>query len=186
MDGKSYQKTISKAFPASISGQVAELVVLALIGALGVLMHAYLRIPFKLPGHHGVIYMAILLSGKLLSKRSYAASLSSIGAATMLLLPIGFKDAFMPVVYLFPGLIVDLLFYNFKKTQTKVLVLSLICGLAYMSIPVTRIIISKFTGFSYGLLIPEFPYRLLTHFIFGFSGGFIASGTYSMFRKRKK
>lgn len=186
MDGKSYQKTISRAFPTSVTAQVAEFVMLALIGAVGVLLHAYFRIPLGLPGHHGVIYMAILLSGKLLSNKSYAGSLSSIGAAAMLLMPLGFKDPFIPVIYLFPGFIVDVLFYSFKRINSKVIFLALICGLAYMSIPLTRIVITMVTGFPFGSFITGFFYPFFTHFIFGFTGGLIASGAFLIFRKRKK
>jgi hypothetical protein len=186
MDGKSSPKTISKAFPISVSTQVAELILLAAIGAVGVLMHAYLRIPLKLPGHHGVFYMALLISGKLISKKNYAGSLSSIGAAAMLLLPLGFKDPFIPVIYLFPGLIVDVLYYNFRKLQPNVLFLAIICGLAYTMIPITRIFITVITGFPYGSLLTGFLYPVFTHFIFGAIGGSLAAGSFALIKKRKK
>lgn len=186
MDGKSYQKTISKAYPISIITRVAEFIMLALIGAIGVLIHAYLRIPLKLPGHHGVIYMAILISGKLLSKKSYACSLSGIGAAAMLLMPLGFKDPFIPVIYLFPGFIVDLLYYWFKNESAKMIYTAIFCGTAYMIIPEIRLVISLFTGIIYGSFITGFLYPFLTHFIFGFAGGIIGSGAIQLIRKRKK
>jgi hypothetical protein len=184
MDGKLYPKTILKVYPISISYQITEFILLAGIGALGVLIHAYLRIPMKLPGHHGVIYMALLMSGRLISKKSYASSLSSIGAAAMLLVPLGFKDPFIPIIYLFPGYIVDILFYQFKKLQPKIIFPAIICGLAYMIIPLIRIVIAMITGFHYGSLMGGFLYPVFTHFIFGFTGGFIVSGVYSIYRKR--
>jgi hypothetical protein len=133
-----------------------------------------------------VIYMAILLSGRMLSNKSYASSLSSIGAAAMLLMPLGFKDPFLPVIYLFPGFIVDVIYYNLKSVQTKVIFLAIICGVAYMTIPITRIIITTVTGFPYGSLLTGFLYPVITHFTFGFTGGLIASGAFSIFRKRKE
>ena len=187
MDGGSYQKTISRAFPTNIAGQLAEFIMLALIGAVGVLIHAYLRMPMRLPGHQGVIYMALLLGGKMLSKKSYAASLSSIGAASMLLFHLGFHgDPFLPVIYLFPGFIVDVLCYSFKTVQTKAVLTALFCGLAFMSIPVTRILISSITGFPFGSLLTGYSYPLMMHFIFGSTGGFVAIGAFSFIRKRKK
>jgi hypothetical protein len=186
MDGKSSPKTISKAFPINVSTQIAELILLAAIGAVGVLMHAYLRIPLKMPGHNGIIYMALLISGKLISKKNYAGSLSSIGAAAMLLFPLGFKDPFIPVIYLFPGLIIDVLYYNFRKFQPNVIFLAIICGLAFTMIPVTRIFITVITGFPYGSLITGFLYPLFTHFMFGAIGGLIAAGSFSIIKKRKK
>ncbi len=181
MNGKSFPKITSKAYPVNLSYGIAEYILLAGIGALGVLIHAYLRIPMRLPGHQGIIYMALLLSGKLISKKDYASSLSSIGAASMLLIPLGFKDPYMPVIYLFPGFIVDVLFYIFRKFQTKIVFLAVICGLAYMTIPVTRIVITSVTGFQYGSLAGGIAYPFILHFIFGATGGLIASG---IFRKK--
>jgi hypothetical protein len=185
MDGKSYPRSISKAYPASLGIQVLEFILLAGIGALGVLIHVYLRVPLKLPGHQGIIYMAILISGKLISKRGYASSLSSIGAAAMLLFPLGFSDPFIPVIYLFPGFIVDLLFSISKKQLTNAFVIALICGLAYATIPFTRVIITEVTGFPYGVFVKGYFFPLFSHFIFGAMGGFLASGTISIFRKKK-
>jgi len=184
MDGKSSQKTISRAFPINVSKQVVEFMLLASIGAIGVLIHAYLRTPLKIPGHHGVIYMALILSGKLISKKNFAGSLSGIGAAAMLLLPLGFKDPFIPVIYFFPGLIVDILFYNFRKLQPNVFFLAIICGLGYTMIPLTRIVISLFTGFPYGAFATGLAYPLFLHFVFGFAGGLIPAGI-GFFTKKK-
>ena len=94
MDGKSSQRIISKVFPVKLAADITEFILLAGIGAAGVLLHSYLRMPLKLPGHHGVIYMALLLSGRLISNKKFASSYSSIGAAAMLLIPLGFKDPF--------------------------------------------------------------------------------------------
>jgi hypothetical protein len=185
MDGKLSQKTISKAFPVKLATDITEFILLAGIGAAGVLLHAYLRVPLKLPGHHGIIFMALLLSGRLISNKKFASSYSSIGAAAMLLIPFGFKDPFLPVIYLFPGFIIDLFFNTFKKINFHLLFLAVICGLAYMTIPITRLVITLITGFPFGSFVGGFLYPISTHFIFGFAGGLIPAGI-SLFRKKKK
>jgi len=185
MDGRSSPKTISKAFPVKLLSELTEFILLAGIGAAGVLLHVYLRIPLKLPGHHGIIYMALLLSGKLISRKSYASSLSSIGAATMLLLHLGFHDPFIPVIYLFPGFIIDLLYNNFRKINFNIFFLAIICGLAYMTIPITRAVITLVTGFPFGSFVTGFLYPIVMHFIFGFAGGLIPAGI-NLFSKKKK
>ena len=185
MDGKSSQKIISKAFPIKLAIDATEFILLAGIGAAGVLLHAYLRMPLGIPGHHGVIYMALLLSGRLISNKKFASSYSSIGAATMLLFHLGFKDPFIPVLYLFPGFIVDIFFYNFKKIKLNIIILAVICGLAYMTIPITRAIITLATGFPFGTFAKGFLLPIFTHFIFGFVGGLIPAGI-DIFRKKKK
>jgi hypothetical protein len=184
MDGKSSPRTISRAFPTRLLSDITETILLAGIGAAGVLIHAYLRIPMKLPGHHGIIYMALLLSGRLISSKKFASSYSSIGAAMMLLIPLGFKDPFIPVIYLFPGFIVDICFNTFAANK-KVFLLALICGLAYMTIPITRIFITLATGFPYGSFATGFLYPLFMHFVFGFAGGMIPSGILFFTRKKK-
>ncbi len=185
MDGKLSQKTISKAFPAKIVVDIAEFILLAGIGAAGVLIHSYLRMPLKLPGHHGIIYMALLLSGRLISSKKFASSYSSIGAAMMLLIPLGFKDPFIPVIYLFPGFIVDVFYNKIAAVSSKMLLLAIVCGLAYMTIPVTRMVIELFTGFPYGSIALGFFYALVMHFTFGFAGGLIPSGVRFFTRKNK-
>jgi hypothetical protein len=184
MDGRSYPKSISRAYPTRILIDAVEILLLAGIGAAGVLIHAYLRMPLKLPGHHGVIYMALLLSGRLISNKKFASSYSSIGAAIMLLIPLGFKDSFIPVIYLFPGFIVDIFFNSFKTIRPRVFLLAIVCGLAYTTIPVTRIFITLTTGFPYGSMVTGFLYPLLMHFIFGFAGGLIPAGINFFTRKK--
>ena len=184
MDGKSYQKSISKAYPTKLLNDITEFILLAGIGAAGVFLHAYLRIPLKLPGHNGIIYMALLFSGRLISNKKFASSYSSIGAAFMLLIPLGFKDPFITVTYLFPGFIVDLLYNNISFFRKNIFFTALICGLAYMSIPITRMAITLITGFPYGSFINGFLFPVFTHFIFGFIGGLIPSGI-KMFHKKK-
>lgn len=184
MDGRSSPRTISRAFPIKLLTDFTEIILLAGIGAAGVLIHAYLRMPMKLPGHHGVIYMALLLSGRLISNKKFASSFSSIGAAVMLLIPLGFKDPFIPVIYLFPGYLVDIC-YNTFAANKKVFLLAIVCGLAYMTIPITRIFITLVTGFPYGSFATGFLYPLFTHFAFGLVGGLIPSGIHFFTRKKK-
>ena len=185
MDGKLSQKTISRAYPAKIRVDIAEFILLTGIGAAGVLIHAYLRVPLKLPGHHGVIYMALLLSGRLISSKKFASSYSSIGAAMMLLIPLGFKDPFIPVIYLFPGFIIDVFYNKVSVVSSKVLLMAVVCGMAYMTIPITRIVIVLFTGIHFGSFAMGFLFPLVMHFIFGFAGGLIPAGV-SFFTKKKK
>jgi len=186
MNTRSSQKTISSALPLNILKNVAEIILLMGIGTLGVLLHAKFRIPLKLPGHQGVVYMALLIAGKLLSKKPYAASFSSVGAAVMLLVPLGFKDPFMPLIYLLPGFITDIGFRFGQAWRTKLLLIALVCGISYMTIPLSRIIISTFTGFPYDSFVSGFIWPTFTHFVFGFAGGFAGSALIRLFRKPKK
>lgn len=178
------QKTSSKSAALEVSKQFAEILLLLGIGMLGVLLHAKFRVPLKLPGHHGLVYMALLVSGRLLSKKPYASSLSSVGAAVMLMVPLGFKDPLMPLYYLLPGLIADLGTWFGRRNNMHLLLLAIVCGVAYMTIPLSRIIITTITGFPYGSFIGGFLWPTVTHFVFGAAGGLAGASLVRAFRKK--
>jgi hypothetical protein len=187
MNTNSSQKTISNALAAKVGLTALEILALIGIGMIGVLLHAKFRVPLRLPGHHGVVYMALLIGGRLLSKKPYASSLSSVGAALMLMFPLGFKDPFMPLIYLLPGFITDLGWRIFGNSHKKfnIWMLALVCGVSYMTIPLSRIIITTITGFPYGSFITGFIWPTLTHFVFGFAGGLAGTALIRAFSKNR-
>jgi hypothetical protein len=178
------QKSSSRTFQTNITLSIAEILLLTLIGAIGVLFHAKFRLPLHIPGHWGVVYMALLFSGRLFSQKKYASSLSSIGAAFMLLLPLGFKDPFMPVMYMLPGLCVDVFYALFKSKNHHFIFIGLLSGIAYMTIPLIRLFISISTGMFYGSLATGFLYPVFMHFVCGSIGGLIALGAFKIIKKK--
>ncbi len=183
MNTLSSPKTVSKAFPTNVIITLAEIILLFGIGALGVFLHAKFRFPLRLPGHWGLVYMALVFSGRLFSKKPYASSLSSIGAASMLLLPLGFKDPFMPVLYVLPGFLVDIFYNVFSNKNKHFVFVALLAGLAYMTIPLFRLVISMVNGFVYGSFISGYIYPFIMHFVFGACGGLAALGIFLFIRK---
>jgi hypothetical protein len=187
MNTRLSQKTISSALPLSILLQVAEIILLMGIGAIGVLLHAKFHVPIGIPGRYGLIYMAILISGKLISKKPYAASLSGVGAAFMLLAPLGFTDPFMPLYYILPGFITDLGFRLGNIWRTKLILIAVICGVAYMTLPVSRIIITVITGFPYGSFMKwGFFGATAMHLLFGFAGGIVGASLVRAFTHKRR
>jgi hypothetical protein len=186
MNTRSSLKTISSAYPLNILKLVAEIILLMGIGAIGVLLHAKFRSPF-ITGHYGFIYMALLVAGKQISNRSYAASLSSIGAAFMLLAPLGFKQPLMPLYYLLPGIILDLGFSMGKVWRTNLFLIALICGLAFMTIPMSRIILSFISGLPDNAFVKwGFWGAAGFHLLFGFAGGLAGSSLVKVFIRRHR
>lgn len=177
------QKSISKSYPTKVLLTILEIILLIGIGAVGVLLHAKFRFPLRMPGHWGLVYMALLLSGRFFSKKQYASSLSNIGAVAMLLLPLGFKDPFMPVLYVIPGFVVDIFYRVFQKKNHNIIFVVLLSGLAYMTIPLCRIIISLTTGVFYGSFITGYFYPVIMHFVFGACGGLLALGVVTFLKK---
>lgn len=179
------QKSISKTYQTKVLLTILEVALLILIGSIGVLLHAKFRVPLKMPGHWGVVYMALLFSGRLFSKKPYASSLSSIGAAAMLLLPLGFKDPFMPVLYLFPGYLVDIFYNLFKAKNYHVVFVALLSGFAYMTLPLTRMIISLATGAVFGSFVNGYFYPFVMHFVFGMIGGLIGLSIFRLIKRKQ-
>ncbi len=189
MSGRQQQKSISVLSHNSFVGNIAQYAVLFGIGILAILLHARLRTPLNIPGHHGLEFMAILMAGRVASNIKWASSISSLGIGFILLFPIfGFKDPFMGFNYMLPGLFIDL-FYNITRgLKWQILILSLIAGFAYFLIPISRLFIHAFTGYPYSSFI-KFGYFIpvVNYFFFGVVGGFFGSGiTLAIKNKIKK
>ena len=180
---KSYQKTSSKSFLISFSA-LAEYGFLLLIGMLAVTIHAKMRIPLKLPGHHGIEFIALLMAGRVVTKNEWAARISTLGAGVLLLTPfLSFKDPFMSLIILVPGIAIDILYNNLSRFKKNYIFAGLVGGFSYMLIPIARLIISFVTGFPYESLLMGALYPILTHFIFGMSGAIIAYSAISGVKK---
>jgi len=187
INGSLLQRNISKVFPSKIAAQSVELLFLFLIGMLAITLHAKLRIPMHLPGKQGLIFMLFIILARSSSSYSFAASLTCLGASSLLFLNIfGFDDPFMPLVYIFIGIVMDLLFGFASKLPAKALIIGLASGLSWMAIPLFRILISNLTGFPYLSLAGGLAFPLFTHFTFGFLGGYIGFNLVRIFNKNTK
>ena len=186
MDGKQLQRNISV---PSLSGSIPlalEYLLLFGIGAIAILLHARLRTPLNMPGHHGLEFMALMMAGRVASRIPWASTVSSLGIGFVLLFPVfGFKDPFMSINYMFPGILVDVIYSFTQDLRRQMLILALVSGLAYMMIPLSRLFIQLASGYPYasfakhGYFIP-----LAGFFVFGMAGGFAGSGITRSLLKR--
>lgn len=179
----SQPKIISKALP--VNRILTEILLLTLAGAAAVLLRVYLRIPLNIPGHHGLEVMAILLIGRSVSKIPLASSISTFAAGTFLFLPfLGFKDPFLPFIFMVIGLFIDLIYNKLNKFKENIFLLGLLGGFAYMMIPLSRFIIFLVSGFPYETFLKQgFILPFFSHFIFGAMGGMLAHGIVYYTRK---
>jgi len=148
------------------------------LGIIAVLLHARFRSPLNIPGHHGLEFMALLMAGRSVSKIPWASSISSLGIGFILLFPLfGFKDPFMGINYMFPGIVLDLAFNYTRRIKRHFFIVAIIAGAAYLTIPLSRVIISLVSSYpyssfiKYGYIIP-----LISFFLFGMAGGFAGYG----------
>lgn len=186
MNGKSQLRTISKAFPVSIS--VLEVLFLVLLGVIAVVLRAKLRIPMQMPGRHGLEVMALLMIGRKASDLPIATSISTLAASLMVLFPfMGFSDPSMPVIYLLMGVVIDVLYRFVRLFRENIILFSALGGIAYMVIPLSRIVVHFTTGYIY----PSFArtgylYPVFTHFLFGAGGALLAGAVvYAVKRGRR-
>lgn len=159
--------------------KILEILLLFGIGVLAIALRGRLRMGMNLPGHHGIYFMALLYFARKNSRMNIATTWSALGIGTMLLFPIlGFKDPMQAFVYVLPGIVLDTIF-NFtpEKIRKNAFFLALACGVAWMSIPLSRLLISLFSGIPYdsflkhGYFYPQFAW-----FMSGSIGGFAAAG----------
>jgi len=127
-----------------------------------------------IPGKHGIIFMFLLITGKMASRFSFAASISSLGASALLYFNIlGFSDPFLPAIYLFIGFSLDLMFLIYGKSEKSDYLIAVFCGLSYMFIPLIRLFLNTITHFPYLSLLGNIFATLFMHVVFGFIGGLL-------------
>lgn len=177
-------KSITKVFQTNWAIAL-ETVLLFALGGLAITLHAKLRIPIKVPGHHGLEFMALIIAGRSITRIPFGSTLSGLGVAAFCFLPfLGFNDPFMPIVFFIPALLVDLGFRALPGLQNKVWYLAIVAALAHASIPLTRIIISLLTGYQYGSLQGGLVYPMFSYLEFGLLGGLLGAGVVWVFRKK--
>lgn len=182
MNGNLPQK---KSYALSLDKNIAivlELFLLMLSGAFAAFLHAKLRIPLNIPGHHGLEFMAIFTLVRLNSNLRYAATIATLGTGMFLLLPgMGATNPFNSFGYLLPGIFLDL-FYAYGKNRMHLLfIAAMTAGLAYMSIPLSRLLVTLISGYPYGAFIKfGHAYTILSFLFFGMLGGMLGYGMNSV------
>jgi hypothetical protein len=171
--GGSLTSQLSRLYRTSAA---AETLFLVLLGVVGVALHAYLRLPIKVPGHQGLLWIALLMVGRLVSRRRWAASISSTGAAAVSLLPVmGFKDPLDTITLLIPGIVIDLGFLASPRLVVSLLGVAFLGAFAHATKPIAKLLVSLGTGFPYPSLIAGMLYPLSLHALFGAAGAILAA-----------
>ncbi len=189
MNGSAPQKSISKAYQTNTVSLILEILFLFVLGISAIVIRSYLRIPLGIPGRHGLEFMALIMIGRRISKLPFASIIAMLGATTFMFVPfIGIKDPFLPVIYMIMGFVLDLLYFVFRNPSNRLAILTLIGGLSYMVIPISRILLYLFGGvvessfIKHGFIIP-----VLSHFVAGAAGALLGAGfIYSIRRIRRK
>ncbi len=161
---------------------VLELFLLVMGGALATYLHFSLRIPLNIPGHHGLEFMAIISLVRLSSDIRYAGLMAMLGVGIMLLIPgIGQGTVLHSFSYLLPGIVLDLFYLAGKERSRLLFVISIASGMAYMCIPLSRLLVNLVSGHPYMAFVKfGVAYTILSFFLFGMLGGMLGYGLYSI------
>lgn len=181
--GDSLTSRASRLFQTSAA---AETIFLLLLGAAAVALHATLRLPVKLPGHKGVLYIGMLMIGRLVSTRSWSASTASASAGAVSLIPVlGFKDPLDPLTFFLAGIVIDVGFRSLKGIGASIWSIALFGAVAHATKPLVRLLYLPIIGTAYPSLINGILYPLGLHLLFGAIGAVAAALLLSIVRKRK-
>lgn len=176
MNGTSFLKNTSKAFPTEWTLPWWEALMLMGAGVLTVILHRSFDASLSLPGHHGIEWMALMVIGRLSSRYRGAGTLTSVGASLASMVPMWHGgDPFTPLLYMLPGPLMDAAFRYLPGYVDKVWFLMFVAGLAHMTKPVTRLLINFFTGWPFGSFRFGIAYPVLGHFFYGAIGGLLGA-----------
>ena len=91
---------------------VAEMTVFALVAVMMLLAKFMTRMPIKLPGHSGLLWMAALVIGRGVVKRPTAATLMGVvgGVLVAMFEPTRSGPFLVAAKYIVPGIVLDLLY----------------------------------------------------------------------------
>jgi hypothetical protein len=154
-----------------------EALLLLSSGALAVVLHQSFRLALSLPGYHGIEWMALLILGRSFSRFKGAGSLASLGAAGMSMLPLwgAAHDPFIWLIYLLPGPVMDIAFHYLPRYAGSIWFLSILGGLAHITKPVTRLVITVLSGWSFGSFRFGVLYPISSHLLYGMIGGLLGA-----------
>ncbi len=181
MNGNAQQKSLSKEYLTNNTlASVLEIILLILAGVMAIVLHARLRTPINIPGHHGIEFMAIIIASRLSSKMKWASSISALGIGIFILFPVlGFKDPMMGFNYMLPLFFADIAYNYIKSDKHRNLIIALAAGFGYMLIPLSRIVLTFTTGYPYSTFLKHgFVTPVFTFFLFGLLGGLLGTGIY--------
>ncbi len=152
--------------------QTKQLLLLIGLGTAVPVLHAVLHWPLRLPGHHGLEYMALMMFGRTVVDHRWAALTIATSAAVTSFIPVfGFNELGMRFSFLLAGLTIDLL-YRYVPWRSPV-VLAAMAALGHATKPLWKWAAAAGWNLKFGSLASGVVFPLLTHLCFGFAGGMI-------------
>lgn len=182
--GALWPESASSSYPIKNRVGLREAAFLAGLGMAAVCLHAAGRGLVEMPGHQGLGWIGLLVAGRRRSQYRWAAVTSSVGAASLTMMPWwSFNDPFRWLTYLLAGVTLDVLYTGFCAFRRNPWLLALGGGLAHMTKPLARVGFAQLKGWPYGSLRWGVAYPAASHFMFGFVGALVSLGLMALARR---
>ena len=146
------------------------------MAGLVVVSKALLRIPIRVPGHSGAIWIALYVVGKGLVKKPYAGTM--LGLTTGLLATIfvgGHEGLLLWLKYLAPGVVLDAVAPLIGHRFDDPILAAFAGALAHCAKLVTSLIVTLAMGLPAGFITAGLGVSAATHTVFGAIGGWLGS-----------
>jgi len=164
----------------------ARLLLLLGLGAGIVALGQLFRLNLGLPGHHGLEAMALLATARLSTNYRWAATIAAISAAATAAAVGAGHGGLVPVLYMLPGIAIDLGAILVPRWRQSLLWLPLFAAVGHATKPVVKWIAMQGTSAHLGSMTHGLPYPVTTHLIFGFTGALAATLVWRSWQKRSR
>ncbi len=155
---------------------VREIVLLALLAALIVVTKMVLRMPIRVPGHSGVLWMAALVIGRGLVRRPWAGTVLGFVSGVLAVLFVGGAEGpLLWVKYLAPGVVLDGVDLLIPGGLHDRFIATLAGGIANCAKLLSATVIALLMGLDAGFLVVGLGASALSHAFFGAIGGWLGS-----------
>lgn len=152
---------------------LGRLAFLMFLGVMTYVLHKTFQYPLKMPGHHGLEAMALLVIGRLSCTNPLSATIVCLSAAATAGFAAGGHDGSSALLGIVPGLLIDAGVMLFKNWRTQLLVLPLLAALGHATKPLIRSGLFETLGVNFGSLRYGLLYPLSTHLVYGLMGGLV-------------
>lgn len=175
--GESRRKPSSSATDAAAPIDWVRAVLLFFSGGAVVALHAVTRgAHLHLPGHQGLVWLALLAFARAATGRGWAASLAGVGAAAAATLPfLGFNDPLSIAGYLVPAVVFDVLSNRVPASQHVNLRAGVLGAAALATKALLQAVATVTLGWSTAVANRGFAYTLMLHLAFGFTGAILGA-----------
>jgi hypothetical protein len=159
-----------------------DAIIASFFGAMIALSKFLIRIPLKIPGHFGIIWMALLTVCCLQLKKGRGGTLAGFIAGTIAVFLFPGKDGILTFFkYFLPGLSLDLLLSFILPLRNRWYLTSLASLLSFALKVLIDVLSGLLLKIPINLLLLGLKISLINHLIFGFTGGALGYFIYTKF-----